>query len=96
MLDFSQPQINPDMIRRFVSRIVPDGKNHFRWYMNLDGHNTTSLDMVVEGRKNNAVVSFVDGGETPPLHNGDVISISQLREKKSSLLSILHRPQSRK
>ena len=36
VLDFSQPQVNPDLIRKFVSKIVPDGKNHFRWYMNLD------------------------------------------------------------
>ena len=95
MLDFSQPQISPDLIRKFVSKIVPGGKNHFRWYMNLDGHDTTAMDMVVEGRKNNAVVSLDDGGKTPPLHIGDVITISQLREKKSSLLSILHRPLSR-
>ena len=92
VLDFSQPQVNPDLIRKFVSKIVPDGKNHFRWYMNLDGHDTTSLDVVTEGRKSNAVVTFDSGGDKPPLHTGDVITISQLKEKKSSTLSILHRP----
>ena len=91
VLDFSQPQVNPDLIRKFVSKIVPDGKNHFRWYMNLDGHDTTSLDVVTEGRKSNAVVTFDSGGDKPPLHIGDVITISQLKEKKSSTLSILHR-----
>ena len=91
VLDFSQPQVNPDLIRKFVSKIVPDGKNHFRWYMNLDGHDTTSLDVVTEGRKSNAVVTFDSGGDKPPLHTGDVITISQLKEKKSSTLSILHR-----
>lgn len=93
ILDFSQPQVNPDLIRRFVSKIVPDGKNHFRWYMNLDRHDTTSLDVVTEGRKSNAVVTFDSGGDKPPLHTGDVITISQLKEKKSSTLSILHRLQ---
>lgn len=93
VLDFSQPQVNPDLIRKFVSKIVPDGKSHFRWYMNLDGHDTTSLDVVTEGRKSNAVVTFDSGGDKPPLHTGDVITISQLKEKKSSTLSILHRPQ---
>ena len=83
------------MIRKFVSKIVPDGKNHFRWYMNLDGHDTTSLDVVTEGRKSNAVVTFDSGGDKPPLHTGDVITISQLKEKKSSTLSILHRLLSR-
>ena len=96
ILDFSQPQVNPDLIRKFVSKIVPDGKNHFRWYMNLDRHNTTSLDVVTEGRKSNAVVTFDSGGDKPPLHTGDVITISQLKEKKSSTLSILHRPRSRR
>ena len=95
VLDFSQPQVNPDLIRKFVSKIVPDGKNHFRWYMNLDGHDTTSLDVVTEGRKSNAVVTFDSGGDKPPLHTGDVITISQLKEKKSSTLSILLRPRSR-
>ena len=91
VLDFSQPQVNPDLIRKFVSKIVPDGKNHFRWYMNLDGHDTTSLDVVTEGRKSNAVVTFDSGGDKPPLHTGDVITISQLKEKKSSTRSILRR-----
>ena len=95
VLDFSQPQVNPDLIRKFVSKIVPDGKNHFRWYMNLDGHDTTSLDVVTEGRKSNAVVTFDSGGDKPPLHTGDVITISQLKEKKSSTRSILRRPLSK-
>lgn len=64
--------------------------------MNLDGHDTTSLDVVTEGRKSNAVVTFDSGGDKPPLHTGDVITISQLKEKKSSTLSILHRLQLRK
>ena len=59
--------------------------------MNLDGHDTTSLDVVTEGRKSNAVVTFDSGGDKPPLHTGDVITISQSKEKKSSTLSILHR-----
>ena len=59
--------------------------------VNLDGHDTTSLDVVTEGRKSNAVVTFDSGGDKPPLHTGDVITISQLKEKKSSTLSILHR-----
>lgn len=91
VLDFSQPQVNPNLIRKFVSKIVPDGKNHFRWYMNHDGHDATSLDVVTEGRKSNAVVAFDSGGDEPTLHTGDVITIAQLKEKKSSTLSILHR-----
>lgn len=95
VLDFTQPKIAPDLICKFVSRIVPNGRYHFRWYMNLDGENTTTLDMATEGRRNNAVVSFDDGGDQPPVHNVDVISISQFAEEKSSTLSMQRRLRSR-
>jgi hypothetical protein len=58
ILDLSQPKPSPDLIRKFVTKIVPDGKTNFRWYMNLDGSNTTVQDMTVEGRKNKAVVTL--------------------------------------
>ena len=58
ILDLSQPKPSPALIRKFVTKIVPDGKTNFRWYMNLDGSNTTIQDMTVEGRKNKAVVTL--------------------------------------
>jgi len=58
MLDFSHPKPNPALIRKFVSKIVPDGKNDFYWYLNLDGGNITVQHMIVEGRKNHALVTF--------------------------------------
>lgn len=58
ILDITQPKPNPDLIRKFVSRIVPDGKSNFHWYLNLDGKTTILQDMVVEGRKNHASVAF--------------------------------------
>lgn len=116
MIDFSKPQIDRRVIKKFVSKIVPNGKNHFRWYMNLDGNDTTALDMVTEGRKSHAVISFNEDEEgEPPLHNGtviwfkDIISLfanslenathcailngqsEEVDEKKSSIISILHR-----
>lgn len=119
MIDFSQPQIDRRVIKKFVSKIVPDGKNHFRWYMNLDGKNTTALDMVTEGRKSHAVISFNEDEEgEPPLHNGTVVwfkdiaslfanqlqnagdyaiineQSNEVDEKKSSIMTILHRLQS--
>jgi hypothetical protein len=67
VLDFSQPKPSPDLIRKFVTKIVPDGKTNFRWYMNLDGSNTTIQDMTVEGRKNKAVVTLCqeESNDTP-------------------------------
>ena len=58
ILDLSQPKPNPELIRKFVTRIVPDGKSNFRWYLNLNGKNATAQDMVVERRKNHASVTF--------------------------------------
>jgi len=67
ILDLSQPKPSPDLIRKFVTKIVPDGKTNFRWYMNLDGTNTTIQDMTVEGRKNKAVVTLCqeEADDTP-------------------------------
>ncbi|MBQ8237142.1 MAG: recombinase family protein [Oscillospiraceae bacterium] len=58
ILDLSQPKPSPDLIRKFVTKIVPNGKTNFRWYMNLDGTNSAVQDMTVEGRKNKAVVTL--------------------------------------
>ena len=108
ILDFSQAQIDHDIVRKFVSKIIPNGKSHFRWYMNLDGKETTSIDVVTEGRKNCAVVSFEGGGDNPPLHKGDVITLKDLKymknydifkkideykSQKTSTLPILHKRQ---
>lgn len=61
ILDLSQPKPSPDLIRKFVTQVVPIGKTNFCWYLNLDGRGTTNLDMTVEGRKNHANLTF--GGE---------------------------------
>ena len=61
ILDLSQPKPSPDLIRKFVTQVVPIGKTNFCWYLNLDGRGTTSIDMTVEGRKNHAALIF--GGE---------------------------------
>lgn len=66
---------------------MPNGRNHFRWYMNLDGKDTTTIDMVTEGRKSNAVISFNDDEEDePPLHIGDVIGLTELQQFFPNLL----------
>ena len=61
ILDLSQPKPSPDLIRKFVTQVVPIGKTNFCWYLNLDGRGTTAMDMTVEGRKNHANLTF--GGE---------------------------------
>lgn len=70
ILDLSQPKPSPDLIRKFVTQVVPAGKTNFCWYLNLDGRGSTAMDMTVEGRKNHANLTF--GGEqyAPHEENG--------------------------
>ena len=68
ILDLSEPTPSPDLIRKFVAQIVPEGKTNFQWHLNLDGNQTTHVGMTVEGRKNKAVVSFAAEGTCSPLY----------------------------
>ena len=78
ILDLSQPIPSPDLIRKFVAQIVPEGKTNFQWHLNLDGNQTTHVGMTVEGRKNKAVVSFAAEGTCSPLAFGAVIEYPTL------------------
>ena len=91
ILDLSQPKPSPDLIRKFVSQIIPDGKSNFRWYLNLDGENSTVQDMTVEGRKNHASVTFGGTDDAPP-DGGAVINIL---DQNTYLSLTQHRPLSR-
>ena len=98
ILDLSQPKVSPDLVRKFVSRIVPEGKSRFRWYLNLDGENSTAQEMTVEGRKNNASVTFGDTYDMPPEGDGiiDILALQNGEENKNTYLSVTpHRPPSR-
>ena len=88
ILDLSQPKPSPDLIRKFVSQIIPDGKSNFRWYLNLDGENSTVQDMTVEGRKNHASVTFGGMDDAPP-DGGAVINIL---DQNTYLSLTQHRP----
>lgn len=79
ILDLSQPKPSPDLIRKFVSKIVPDGKNNFRWYLNLDGNNAAIQDIIVEGRKNKAAVTMCPGEEDAPPELRQVIYLETVR-----------------
>lgn len=68
-IDLSKSKVDHNILEKFVSKIVPDGNTHFRWYMNLDNNNEIPIDVNVDGRKNNAVVSIDKFGEEFPIHN---------------------------
>ena len=78
ILDLNQPTPSPDLIRKFVAQIVPEGKTSFQWHLNLDGNQATHVGMTVEGRKNKAVVSFAAEGTCSPLAFGAVIEYPTL------------------
>lgn len=97
ILDLSQPKAYPDLVRKIVSKIIPDGKTTFHWYLNLDGNSPAVQTLMVEGRKNHAVVTVEL--EEPSSVTATVIHImallSMAQEEKTCLLGQLHRPLSR-
>ena len=97
VLDLSQPKVDPDLVRKFVSKIVPDGQNTFHWYLNLDGNSAIIQTVMVEGRKNQATVTV--GMEDASSVTATVIHImaflAMAQEEKTCLLGQLHRPLSR-
>ena len=99
ILDLNQPTPSPDLIRKFVAQIVPEGKTNFQWHLNLDGNQTTHVGMTVEGRKNKAVVSFAAEGTCSPLAFGAVIEYPTLcraaADKNAYLSAMQDRLQSR-
>lgn len=96
ILDLSQPKPSHDLIRKFVSKIVPDGKNNFRWYLNLDGTNSAIQDMVVDGRKNKATVTMSPGEPSAPPDNDSVIHLQTFSPGKNASPPVLpHRQLSR-
>lgn len=91
MIDFSKPELDREVYEKFVSRIVPDGKNKFRWYLNLRDDEDYEVDAEVEGRKNRAVVTFDEVADNLPGY-GSVISINELRKTQTpDRIRTLHR-----
>ena len=58
MLDFSDENIDDEIIDKFVSRVVVVNDTTFAWYLNLSGKESTEVIATCEGRKNKAVVSL--------------------------------------
>ena len=99
LIDFSQPVLPREIYQKFVSKVTPYSKTHYRWYLNLDGTGTQTADVKVNGRKSNAAVAFCDEGEIPPVHFKEIIFFNILKQeiinKKSFFVATLHRLQSR-
>ena len=72
-IDFSNPKIEDAMVERLIAKIIPQGDNKFTWFINLSGQTQESIDMIVEGRKNNPTIYIdeTDEDEEEPssIHN---------------------------
>ena len=94
LIDFSQPVLPREIYQKFVSKVTPYSKTHYRWYLNLDGKGTQTADVKVNGRKSNAAVAFCDEGEIPPVHFKEIIFFNILKQgiknKKSFFVATLH------
>ena len=97
VLDLNQPKVHPELVRKFVSKIVPDGKQTFHWYLNLDENSAVVKSVMVEGRKNQATVT-VDT-EEPTSVTATVIHIiaflAMSQGERTSFLGQRHRLLSR-
>ena len=95
LIDFSQPVLPREIYQKFVSKVTPYSKTHYRWYLNLDGKEAQTADVKVNGRKSNAAVAFCDEGEIPPVHFKEIIFFNILKQgiknKKSFFVATLHR-----
>lgn len=100
LIDFSKPVLPREIYQKFVSKVTPYSKTHYRWYLNLDGKGAQTADVKVNGRKSNAAVAFCDEGEIPPVHFKEIIFFNILKQgiknKKSFFVATLHRQQSLK
>ena len=99
LIDFSKPVLPREIYQKFVSKVTPYSKTHYRWYLNLDGKGAQTADVKVNGRKSNAAVAFCDEGEIPPVHFKEIIFFNilkqEIKNKKSFFVATLHRQLSR-
>ena len=83
--------VSDDVIKRFVSKVVPVGNNTFEWYLDLSKKNKAKATISVNGRKNKEVIKLE---EIIPISSG-LIPFKGL-SKNSPLCTTPHRLQSSK
>lgn len=91
VIDLSKSKVDKNLLDKFVYKVVPVGKNHFRWYMNLGNRRQEDFDIEIEGRKNTAVVSIDEGDPSPSVHKDLGNQFVVIKGEKSCTLSTLHR-----
>lgn len=75
MIDFDKPKVDRDILSRFVGKVVPQGENHYIWYMNLGNKEPEEFNLYIEGTKKSAVVNINDLGDLSPLHNDKIVNL---------------------
>lgn len=79
-----------EIIRKFVSKVVPVGNNTFEWYLDLDKKNKAKATVSVNGRKNKEVIKLE---EIIPISSG--LNPFKPQSKNSPLCATPHRLPSR-
>lgn len=79
-IDFSNFKIEDELVERFIAKIIPQGDNRFTWFVNLSGQTQESIDMIVEGRKNNPTIYFDETDEDEE----DPSSVHNKKRRKST------------
>lgn len=100
VIDISGSMVDDSLVDKFISKIIPMGNNHYKWFVNLSNLREEEIDMVVEGRKNNPTV-YVEGekkedsdDDESSVHSNIIYIrdiVDELNRKKYSLEAIQHR-----
>ena len=69
MIDFDKPKVDRDILSGFVGKVVPQGENHYIWYMNLGNKEPEEFNLYIEGTKKSPIVNINEKGEKSPLHS---------------------------
>lgn len=102
LIDFSKPKIDNSIVDKLIARIVPQGNNHYIWYVNLSSLKTEEVNMMVEGRRNNPTVYLLnemkdeESEEDDSSVHSNIWYLSDiarfLKAKKYSPVTMPHRP----
>ncbi len=59
-------KVDDNLIKRFIAKVVPVGKNTFAWYIDLDKKHHAKAVLSTTGRKNNSTIKLEEIFEISP------------------------------
>lgn len=66
MAGLTADDIDPALLSKMVSKVVPTTEGTFDWYLNLGGAEQAKATISADGRKTNAIINLEDIVQVPP------------------------------